>query len=315
MNYGDLLSEAFRITWRNRFLWFFGFFAAGGGGTFSNFFNVPSNFSGRGDLSGATQWIENNLVTILVVVGVLALALALIFIVLSFISSGGLADSVAAIDRGEQRSFSSTWRAGTSNFWRVLAQAIFLFLIALGLLLVVLLVAGVPIGLTFVLTESVGARVLLSVLFGLVGILLTVVLFVPLYIVGQFALRKLVVGRERIAYSIAAGYGLFRRNIGSSLLVWLIGILLSFGIGIAVLIVVLTVGLILFLPTIILAVTEYTTAAVAAGIVGGVILIPILLAITGAVGTFSHAYWTLAYLRLDERPGPGTEPAHEARAA
>ena len=35
MNYGDLIRDAFRITLRNRYLWFFGFFAAlgsGGGG-------------------------------------------------------------------------------------------------------------------------------------------------------------------------------------------------------------------------------------------------------------------------------------------
>ena len=28
------------------------------------------------------------------------------------------------------------------------------------------------------------------------------------------------------------------------------------------------------------------------------ILLPLLLVATGAIGTFSHAYWTLAYLRL-----------------
>jgi len=36
MNYGDLIRDSFRITWRNRYLWFFGFFAylgtSGGGG-------------------------------------------------------------------------------------------------------------------------------------------------------------------------------------------------------------------------------------------------------------------------------------------
>jgi hypothetical protein len=47
MNYGDLIRDAFRITLRNRYLWFFGFFV---GGTGSNFggnignFN-PSNFT------------------------------------------------------------------------------------------------------------------------------------------------------------------------------------------------------------------------------------------------------------------------------
>jgi hypothetical protein len=45
MNYGDLIKDAFWITLRNRFLWFFGVFAGGtsaGGGNFS----FPSGGSG-----------------------------------------------------------------------------------------------------------------------------------------------------------------------------------------------------------------------------------------------------------------------------
>ena len=314
MNYGDIIRDAFRITWRNKFLWFFGFFAAGSGGGGSNFFNVPTNFEGAGDMSGMGQWLTNNVVTALVIVGIVVVVLALLFIVLSLISAGGLTSSVAAIDAGEQRRFSSTWRAGTANFWRVLLQAILLFLIGLGLLLLLVLVAGLPIGLTFALTESVGARIAVSVLFGILGLVLLVLTFVPLSIIGQYALRELVVDRERVARSIAAGYGLFRRNIGRSLLVWIIAIALSIGIGIAMLIVLLIVGFILFLPTIILAISEYATAAVVAGVIAGLILLPVLLVLSGAVGTFSHAYWTLAYLRLTNRPGGGASPA-QARVA
>ena len=233
---------------------------------------------------------------------------------ISFVSAGGLAESVAAIDRGEERRFSSTWRAGIGNFWRVLGQAILLFLIGLGLLLVVLLIAGLPIVLTFVLSESVGARVAVSALFGILGFLMIIVFYVALSIIGQFALRGLVVDRERIAHSIAAGYGLLRRSLGRSLLVWLINLGLSIGIGIAVLVVVLIVGFFLFLPTILLAVAEYATAAVVAGVVAGLILLPIFLVISGAVGAFSHAYWTLAYLRLTNRPGGEPEPAQSAVA-
>jgi hypothetical protein len=49
MNYGELLSETFRITWRNRFLWFFGFFVGGAS------FNVPSNFGKQGAPFGPTS--------------------------------------------------------------------------------------------------------------------------------------------------------------------------------------------------------------------------------------------------------------------
>jgi hypothetical protein len=58
------------------------------------------------------------------------------------------------------------------------------------------------------------------------------------------------------------------------------------------------VGFILFLPTIILALAEYTTAAIIAGVVAGLILVPLGLVASGAWGTFSHSFWTLAYLRL-----------------
>jgi hypothetical protein len=312
MNYGDIIRDAFRISWRNKFLWFFGFFAAGSSGG-TNFFNVPSNFQGTGDMTGMGQWINDNVVAALVVIGIVVLVLVLLFIVLSLISAGGLTESVAAIDGGEQRRFSSTWRAGTANFWRVLLQAILIFLIGLGLLVLLLLVAVLPIALTFALTEAVGARVAVSVLFGILGVLLLVLVYVPLSIIGQYALRGLVVDRERVARSVAAGYGLFRRNIGRSLLVWIIAVALSIGIGIAMLIVLLLAGFILFLPTILLAFNENTTAAVATGVVAGLILFPILLVLSGAVGTFSHAYWTLAYLRLTNRPG-GASPA-QARVA
>ena len=41
MSYGELIRGAFRITLRNRYLWFFGFFVGGLYGT-----NIVSNFSG-----------------------------------------------------------------------------------------------------------------------------------------------------------------------------------------------------------------------------------------------------------------------------
>ncbi|HEV2093051.1 MAG TPA: hypothetical protein VGR18_07795 [Rubrobacter sp.] len=322
MNYGDLIKDAFAVSWRNKFLWFFGFFA---GGTGTNFLgNVPSgggNFDG-GDFeqSGAVGLaaqvgpgiFENAaLIVALVVVGVVIL---LAFIAMSLISQGALAENVAAIDGGEGRRFSSGWRAGLRNFWRVLGYYVVFFLIALGLLVAI----GVPIALlvagAFAVTDSIGGRVAVAVLAGLLGILLLIVVFVPLSIVAQYALRGIVVRREGVFASVGGGYGVFRRNVGRSLLLWLINLGLGIGVGIAVLIGLLLVGLVLFLPTILLVFAEYTTAAVVAGIAAGVILLPILLAVSGATGAFFHSYWTLAYLRLTEhREDPG--PAQQSAAA
>jgi hypothetical protein len=233
--------------------------------------------------------------------------IALFFIIMSLISQAALAESVTAIDRGESRRFSSAFGAGVSNFWRVLGYYLLFMLIALGLLLTIgvplaLLVAGVFAG-----TESVGARILTVILVGLVSIALLIVVFVPLSILGQLALREIVVRRERVVASIGSGYQLFRCNLGKSLLVWLIQLAVSIGAGIALLIVLLLVAFVLTLPAIILAAPGYTTAAIVAGIVAALILLPILIVAAGAIGTFGHSYWTLAYLRL-VAPTEGATP-------
>ena len=313
MNYGDVIRDAFRVTLRNRYLWFFGFFA---GGTGTNFFgNVPSrggnNFDfddfPRSGSSGLTAQVGQGLSDTVLIVGivVIALLIALFFIALAIISQGALADSVAAIDRGEGRRFGSAFTSGMGNFWRVLGYYIVFFLVGLGILVVIAIPVALLIGGTFAATQSTGARVSVAVVVGILAVILLIVVFIPLSIIGQYALRDIVVRRERVLGSVGSGYSLFRHNIGRSLLLWLIQLGLSIGIGIAFILVVLIVGLVLFIPTIALAVAGSSTGAIIAGVIAGLILLPLLLVTAGAIGTFFHAYWTLAYLRLT----PGTSEA------
>jgi hypothetical protein len=305
MNYGELIGDAFRITLRNRYLWFFGFFA--GGSTSFNVPNIPTgsgtfnsdDFQSSSTMLSAVQFGQGLGTGVLIAgIVIVALILALLFIFMSIVSQGALADSVAAIDRGDRRGFGTTFRSGMGNFWRVLGYFVVFILIAIGLLLVIGIPVALLIGGTFAATQSLGARITVGVVVGLLAVLALIVVFVPLSIIGQYALREIVVRRERVLGSVGSGYGIFRRNIGRSLLILLIQFGLSIGIAIAFFLALLIVGLILFIPTIALAVAGYSTAAIITGVIAGVILVPLLLVATGAIGTFSHAYWTLAYLRL-----------------
>jgi hypothetical protein len=303
MNYGDLIRDALRITWHNRYLWFFGFFvglgSGGGGGAGGGGGDVDEQSSAEiASVSAfAIQQEPFENVSLIIALIVLVLVIFLVFFVLYVISQGGLTDGVAAIERGERRSFVSIWRAGLSHFPRVLLQVLLFLGIAIGLLLaaalpIVLLVAGA------FATDSMAFRVLAVIVAVTLAIAVLVIVFIPLAIVRQFARRELVVRGLGVLGSVGRGYVLFRRHTSSSLLVWLIQLGLMLGAGIALLIAALIVGLVLFLPTIILAVTGYTTAAIIAGVVAGLILIPLLIVATAILGTFNHSYWTLAYLRL-----------------
>jgi hypothetical protein len=305
VNYGDLIRDAFRITLRNRYLWFFGFFVGlgsggggggGGGGDFDE--------QGSAEIASVSAVQQGAFGNALLIAGLvlLGLLILLVFFALYVVSQGGLTESVAAIERGEARSFSSTWRAGTRNFWRVLWQILLFLGIVLGLLLVV----GIPVALLVAgafATDSTALRVAAVVVAVLVAVVLLVVVFVLLAIVRQFARRELVVRGQGVLGSVGSGYRLFRRNFGRSLLVWLIQLGLMLGAGIALLIVLVIVGLLLFLPTILLAVAEYATAAIATGVVAGLILLPLLIVALAILGTFNHSYWTLAYLRLPTEGG------------
>ena len=316
MNYGELIGDAFRITLRNRYLWFFGFFAGG-----STSFNVPTNvptggggfdsddFQSSSSMLSALQ-VGQGLGSGVLIAGLVIVALILVvfFIFMSIVSQGALADSVAAIDRGDRRSFGTTFRSGMGNFWRVLGCLVVFILIGIGLLLVIGIPVALLIGGTFVATQSVGARIAVSVVVGLLAVLALIVVFVPLSIIGQYALREIVVRRERVLGSVGSGYGIFRRNLGRSLLILLIQFGISIGIAIAFFLALLIVGLVLALPAIALAVAGSTTGAIIAGVIAAVILIPLLLVATGAIGTFSHAYWTLAYLRLTAPPTAAPSP-------
>lgn len=310
MNYGEIISSAVRLTWRNKFLWFFGFFAGAGAS-----FNFPGG-GGFGEdgsgglpapLRGFAAWVQDNLALFLTVVITLVVLIVVIGIVLSMISQGALAESVAALDRGEERRFGSTWRAGTANFWRVLGLKVLFLLITVGLSLALTLVLVAPTVGIFFATESTAARVIAVVFAVLAGIALLVLLFIPLAVIGQWALRRLVVDRDRIWESIRSGYGLFRRNIGRSLLVWLIQLGLMLGAGIVMLIALVILGLVLVGPAFLLVRADYTALAIALGVIGGTILLAVFFVLSAILGTFNSSYWTLAYLRLSAPQHRDTE--------
>jgi hypothetical protein len=310
LNYWDLIKDAFWITLRNRYLWFFGFFAGvggtsdfnpnfpmGGGGPDNDFERggASAQFFGQLPFDGPLSGMG---VAALIGIVLLGLLLFVIFLTLVVISNGGLADSVVAIDRGERRSFGSTWQAGASRFWRVLGYCILFFLIGLALLIAIAAPIGLVVAAVFVGTEATGARVVTVVLAVLVAIPLLIVVFISLSIIAQFALREIVIRGQRVIASIGSGLRIFRQNLGRSILVWLIQIALIIVATITLLLAGGAVGLVLFVPTILLAVAEYTTAAVVTGIIAGLILLPFLIIAAAVLGTFNHTYWTLAYLRI-----------------
>lgn len=272
-------------------------FNVGSGGSGDNFGGAPPRWA-----EYLIRWISDNLVLFLSVVVFLGILIILVLVALSMLSQGGLVDSVATLYRGEPRSFLSTWRAGLSHFWRVLGFKALLLGILVGLALVIIAPVALAGVVVFYSTDSVALIVLFGILAALLVIALFILLFVPLAIVGQLGLRELVLGGERVGGSIRRGFELFRRNLGRSLLLWIILIVLLFAARVVLLMVMLIFGLAVFVPVAALLYASFIVVAVVVGVVGVLVFLIPFLVISGFIGTFGSSYWTLAYLHLTAQP-------------
>lgn len=304
MNYGDLIGEAFRIAWRNRFLWVFGFLL--GGATVvspTNFGKVSTNEPAWA--LNLERWIENNVGLAIFVFASTILVIILVFLALFTLCRAALTESVGAVARGERRGFGSTLRGGLSYFWRVLLQSLLLGLISLAVVIAVyLLLAAAFVGLFagIAATDSTAVRVVIALVCVVVILLLVVALviaFVALEIVQQLALRNLILGHSGIVSSIGNGYRIFRRNLGRTLLLLVMQIAIALGASIVVFTVVTVLRMLLSIPVSALSAFWVSTTVAIAGSL--LFSLPVFV-LAGFLGTFYQAYWTVAFLRLSARP-------------
>lgn len=301
MAYGELIRDAFHVALRNRYLWFFGFFASTP--TFNFSVQFPTGSDDGSGSSGSGDGFPHIDTGLIVAIVLAALVIFLLFVALSAISQGALADGVAATQRGERRGFRAVWRVGRSNLWRVLGVVVLGGLIGAALLLTVGLPLGGLVLAAFTLTDAVVVKVLAVIAAVLVGVAALVLIFIPLTVSLQYALRELVLRGTAVVESLRAGWRLFRNNVVPSVLLLLIQQGIAFG---AFVVTFLTV-VVLCIPAIVLLVAGTGAVGIVAAVVTVLVVIPLGLTAAGAIGTFSHGFWTLAWMRVQDPRSVGFE--------
>jgi hypothetical protein len=327
MDYGRVLGDALRLTWRHRFLWVFGLFAAGTSGTCTPSVQLPIDF-GRGSFDGPARldpqvaraiesvaaWVAVNLWVVAVAAG-LAVVVALALLVVSLISKGALIGSLVRLSRGEPASLRGGWLQGTRLFWRYAG----LWLLSVALIGVVAVTAGVAvlllIGLASLGEEPTVVAVLLGAFLGFLALVVGVPLFIAASVVLTYAERFVVEGRGVIA-AIGEGIGLLRRRFGASALLWLISVGVSIGGGLLLSV----VGLALVLPLGVLVAGAFVLSGLSPltlvlGVVAVIALVAVLWVLSAVVNTYMAAYWTLGYLGLTDRYPPPSAATADGTSA
>ena len=312
-SYRTILKQAFSLSWKNKYLWFFGLFASltiAGGSIESQFITerfgqgvVGSSYHGLEGLlgtAGVFQMIYMGLVDLFnqsfvtmlhaATIILLALTLASVFVWLAITSQAAIVDAVAKIIAPKKKVFVPDFRehltAGNQHFWSVLGFNILIRL----LISTAFFISSLPL-LLMVISDSYAFVVLYTILF---------VIFVPialsLSLIVKYAISYRVLENESFVKSLEKGYDLFKKNwlisLEVSLLLFLITLIASF-----LLLLILAVTIFpLFVTGVLFSMTWLTALMI-------LIALIVVILFGSLMTTFQISSWTNLYLHLRANKG------------
>jgi len=295
INYIAIIKEAWQITWKNKYLWWFGFLVALSGGVGSNF--SSSNWKGNdGWEEGAKQKISEwaALYWEWIILGVILVGLLmLVFFILSVWGRSALVIALGKITTQkltpEPMSFKVGMKEGKQFFWPILGLNLFLF----GIGIATFIILGTPIAILFYLKAYwVGA----FLAFG--GLTIFILLIILLAYLQKFGVIYLILGKVSFWAALENAYLLFRRNLLPSIIMGAIFIPLGFLAGLAALAFVLTILLIFLIPGLLAYFLIGKWTIILLSILGILILLAGILTINSIYAVLAQTIWILFFRQI-----------------
>lgn len=312
-SYRSLLKQAWSISWRHKYLWFFGLFASLTAASGSIEYQVVTQNLNQNLIDGSYHHLANllaigelvkslclgfvtlfqyNIVVILNTLSLLLISLTLlvVFIWLAMSSQAALIDNVKKLLNPKKKTLDLSPRNGLTvghkHFWPVLGLNILIqilvnaafFFISLPLLFMVLGDAS----------ALVAAYTILFVVFLPVAVSLSLMI--------KYAIAYQVLEDEPLISALEKGWKLFWKNWLISLEMAIMLFVVNFLVGLAAL---LAMSLIL-LPLLLLGLLLKATLLVVLMFVLGLIIVVF---IGSFLTTFQISAWTSLFLRLKEKGG------------
>jgi hypothetical protein len=271
MDYGKIVRRSVEIVWQNKFLILLGFLAAIGSGSIAGSGGGGGgggSGGGNGDISQLGEWGEEiaalaiGFVVALICIAVIA---AVIFWIIGTVARGGLVAGVDDIESFGKSSFRQAWSAGWQKKGTLIGIAIFpaipgFILLILGLFALTAY-GGIFAAMGERIAGSIGAAEL-SIIAVIACIFAPVMLV--LSIVRNFAERACMLEDLGFIDSYRRGAGVLRENLGEAILLFVLQIAISIGLGIVLFIPAIIVVVCCFLWPLAILAQGFFTAAVSA---------------------------------------------------
>jgi hypothetical protein len=229
----ELLKEAGRIVWKNKFLLWFGLLIAlGSPGSFN--MGNSDDWNGKGG-DTARNFIETHWQVVLAVALVI-FAIGIALFLISLVGKAGLIRSVSLIVSKKKTSFKAGWKEGK----KYLGKLVKLFLLFFAATLVIILVLGLPV----VYLAATGSWIS-AILVGMLAVAILAPLIFVLALTNIFSEFYIVLSDLGVWSAVESGYNLLLKNIKNSIIFGLLLMAVSIVAGLVLLPVALIVAAVL----------------------------------------------------------------------
>ena len=308
--YRTIFKKSWKITFKNKFLWLFGLFAAlaGNGGIYEIFAKGFDRISNQGDLllGGENWWhfldinqiekmYEASPLFISMFWGIFfaVLVLSFVLICLSILSRGAIIGSTQKLTGRKKLTLSDGWKIGAKHFWSLFGLTIFSKAVIFGLLVLITM----PV--MFFITG--GGNFTLSLILYVLSFILFTGLALVVSFVTIFAACFIVLDKKSLVGSISLSLRLFAKNWLTSIEMAILLFLISFGVGL-----VLIIFTILYLIPVILLLLAFTYLELVFGFwlilcLAVLFWLAIVLGIGAFLATFQLSSWTLLFVELKRK--------------
>jgi len=246
MDYADLIRRAWQITWRYKFLWIFGILMAlcgQGNNSRINFqFNVRGSSGQFPQFPDLPPWVTDLPIAVYVVAGLLALLIFwAISLIVGAIGRSALIRAAARAEAGEELSLAQSWRDGLAKAVPVGLLQLLLsipMLVLVGILIVLGLALFLPLFLQLMDNPQEPPPLASFISFfplffatvcGFICFSFIIQLFVALFL--TFGSRAIILEDQGVLASLGRGWQRFRQNLGPSIILAVIIIVLTFALG------------------------------------------------------------------------------------
>ena len=310
--YRIVLKQALVLTWRYKYLWWFGIFAAliGNGGELEILFNnVGANpsqalfpawqrivstkiFSGQ-ILTNIGNLLKQDTLNMIFVLAasLVVLAIGLFLIWLVIVSQAAIVNNSAAIIKQKKHTFKEGLNFGILNFWPVLV----LNIIIKAAIYILLVAISLPV---IFWQGNFNAN-----LFYIIALVIAVPAAIILSFIMKYAIAYAVINKSKVAPAIKQSCRLFKENwlVSFEMAVMLFFINLLVGLAIVLTILILAVPF-LFLGLIFL----YAFSSVGSWLIAILAFTSFLFIVAtagAALAVFQISAWTGLFLELDKKGG------------